>query len=282
MKKSFIKNVLDTTSSYLPESAAEYVAHARKLTRKAFGTAETRRVAWDEPTTTTQKICVPGPNVQFDSEYSNWFQYIKNVMKEGSLGCNEGQWPHYDFKLGKYCCGDKKISPKKFLQYTNFILENAIKNSEEASFDTTIWEIILKRLHIFHQHPGLVNKKETDRSEKYINWYYQMKENNEKISDDHVRQIYTNTKRPLRDIRKETNREKLQILHSNLSEREKAESLRHIQSLHNRKSAGSKKTLKLKSKINGGFVGKMLSRYVLEQGEKSRELQKRDKSHKNS
>ena len=275
MKKSFLNNVLDITSSHLPESATEYVSHARKFTRKAFGPSETRRVAWDEPTTTSQKLCVPGPNVQFDSEYSNWFQYIKNVMKERSLGCNEGQWPHYNFKLGKYCCGDKKVSKKKFLQYTNFILENAIKNTDEASFDSTIWEIILKRLHILQQEPRLNNKKERERSEKYFNWYYLMKENHQEIANDYVRKIYTNTKRPLRDIRKETNREKLQILHSNLSEREKAESLRRIQSLHTRKSAGSKKTIKRQSKIDGGLVGNMLSSYVLEQGEKARELQKK-------
>jgi hypothetical protein len=87
-----------------------------------------------------------------------------------------------------------------------------------------------------------------------------MEKGNEEILADYERRIYRNTKRPLKNIRKEINGEKLEIASSNLSPSEKAESLRHIQNSYSLKynppmHAGNRKTVK-KRKMrnhNGGF-----------------------------
>lgn len=91
-----------------------------------------RSIHFDEEEINIQKNCVPGPNVKFRKNALPFSEYISNMTKPGTLGCNPDQYPKYT--NGKYCCETEMSTPQEQLDYINMLLENAIENVGESSF----------------------------------------------------------------------------------------------------------------------------------------------------
>ena len=91
----------------------------------------THSLRFDEEEINRQKICVPGPNVQFGKQLP-FVGYITKMNKPGTLGCNPDQYPKY--KDGKYCCETTMATPQEQLDYVNMLLQSAIDNVGESSF----------------------------------------------------------------------------------------------------------------------------------------------------
>jgi hypothetical protein len=92
-----------------------------------------RSIHFDEEEINSQKNCVPGPNVKFRKNALPFSEYIYNMSKQGVLGCNPDQYPKYT--NGKYCCETEVATPQEQLDYVNMLLENAIENVGETSFN---------------------------------------------------------------------------------------------------------------------------------------------------
>lgn len=90
------------------------------------------QVTFDEESINSQKNCVPGPNVKFRKKGTPYVAYIPKMNVPGSLGCNPDQYPKYT--NGKYCCESEPSSPQEQLDYVNMLLESAIENVGEKSF----------------------------------------------------------------------------------------------------------------------------------------------------
>jgi len=90
------------------------------------------RVRYDKEDIKNQKLCVPGPNVKFSKRGLPFSEYISNMLKPGSLGCDSDQYPKY--KDGKYCCESEMATPQEEFDYVNKLLLSAIDNVGETSF----------------------------------------------------------------------------------------------------------------------------------------------------
>lgn len=89
-------------------------------------------VHFDEEAIDRQKKCFPGPNVQFSKKVLPFSEYISNMLKPGSLGCNSDQYPKY--KDGKYCCESEMATPQEEFDYVNNLLLSAINNVGQTAF----------------------------------------------------------------------------------------------------------------------------------------------------
>jgi len=87
---------------------------------------------FDEEDINRQKNCVPGPKVQFIKKGIPFSEYISNMLKPGSLGCNSDQYPKYT--NGKYCCESEMATPQEQFDYVNMLLLSAIDNVGETCF----------------------------------------------------------------------------------------------------------------------------------------------------
>ena len=110
------------------------------------------QVTFDEEGINSQKNCVPGPNVKFRKKAVPYVSYIPKMTVPGSLGCNPDQYPKYT--NGKYCCESEPSSPQEQLDYVNMLLESAIENVGERSFEKYFKDI--EWLNKFRKY--LVNK----------------------------------------------------------------------------------------------------------------------------
>jgi hypothetical protein len=110
-----------------------------------------KNVRFDEGSITAQKQCIPGPNVQFSKTEVPFSEYLRNLKRPGSLGCNPDQYPKY--MDGKYCCDPTMATPQEQLDYVNALLQSSIENVGETAYrknemtiDTLIkWRNILLR-----------------------------------------------------------------------------------------------------------------------------------------
>jgi len=91
-----------------------------------------KSLRFDDVSINSQKNCVPGPNVQFRKNSIPFSEYIANMLKPGSLGCNPNQYPKYT--NGKYCCESNMSTPQEQFNYVNMLLLSAIENVGETAF----------------------------------------------------------------------------------------------------------------------------------------------------
>lgn len=80
----------------------------------------------------TQKDCFPGPRATFKKGRLPFYEYIMHHKQPGSLGCGPGKYPKYN--NGKYCCVTQPATNQEMLDYSNFLLEGAMKNVSDTAF----------------------------------------------------------------------------------------------------------------------------------------------------
>jgi len=91
-----------------------------------------RSIHFDEEEISSQKNCIPGPNVLFSKKVLPFTEYVSNMTKPGTLGCDPDQYPKYT--NGKYCCESTMATPQEQLDYVNMLLEYAIENVGQTAF----------------------------------------------------------------------------------------------------------------------------------------------------
>ena len=140
-----------------------------------------RSIRFDEEEINSQKNCIPGPNVKFSKNALPFSEYISNMSKQGVLGCNPDQYPKYT--NGKYCCETEMATPQEQLDYINMLLENAIENVGETSFNkysgNILWlksvrDFLLKKYRennltdtLMEQFPMTINGEEYENLDDY-------------------------------------------------------------------------------------------------------------------
>lgn len=93
-----------------------------------------KKIKFNDKEISSQKECVPGPNVKFTKGAVSFGEYINNISKGGSLGCNQNQYPKYKIEDGKYCCENEMASPQEQLDYVNMLILKAVENVGETAF----------------------------------------------------------------------------------------------------------------------------------------------------
>jgi hypothetical protein len=93
------------------------------------------RYHFDESKIESQKICVPGPNVEFIKGPNinlNFVQYLESYDNIGTLGCPPDKYPKYN--NGKYCCEDNGSSDEEMLSYINDLLQAQLNIISDTNF----------------------------------------------------------------------------------------------------------------------------------------------------
>jgi hypothetical protein len=135
----------------------------------------TRRLQFRDNEITEQKSCVSGPRVQFSQKGQRRTlriaAYLTNLLKPGSLGCPEHQFPKYDAKSGKYCCSTTHSTSQELLDYINTILEQAFQNTGPSFFKSQV-KLISHLLSVrkkLLKDPGVVDTIELPRPYTDVN-----------------------------------------------------------------------------------------------------------------
>ena len=146
-----------------------------------------KNVRFDESSITAQKQCIPGPNVQFSKTEIPFSEYLRNLKKPGSLGCNTDQYPKY--MDGKYCCDPTMATPQEQLDYVNTLLQSSIENVGETAYrknEMTIDTLIKWRNILLKNNTGentLVDNLEVPEDYNDIEEYYRKNLLNSRILD---------------------------------------------------------------------------------------------------
>jgi hypothetical protein len=131
------------------------------------------KVTFDEEGINSQKNCVPGPNVKFNKNSVPFIEYMTNLDKAGTLGCNSDQYPIYT--NGKYCCETEKSTPQELLDYINMLLENSIKNVGTTVFKNYSKEIdslIKMRKYLLKEYSKEIKDNWSKEFSKNLDDYY--------------------------------------------------------------------------------------------------------------
>lgn len=91
-----------------------------------------KRVVLHQESKAWQNICSPNKKVVFTKGNVPSFEYLQNINKAGSLGCDINTFPKYE--NGKYCCMTEPSSKQEQLDFINSLLEAAMNNVSDTAF----------------------------------------------------------------------------------------------------------------------------------------------------
>lgn len=124
-----------------------------------------------------QNICSPNKKVVFTRGYVPSFEYLQNINKAGSLGCDINTFPKYE--NGKYCCMTEPSSKQEQLDFINSLLEAAMNNVSDTAFikqRSNIFLLLRQRNLLLNDYRLIDNLEVIEPYKSITDWFTQTEE----------------------------------------------------------------------------------------------------------